>query len=81
MPFDQSVASTTYFLFCVGVLHSTSQSLVRPLHRMLDKATAMHHARAYVHHYAKHGLSETAFDAAFVQLEQVLASYRRMSSA
>ena len=56
-------------------LLSNSQSAVRPLSQIIDKAWGMFAARAYVHQYVKHGLAEEDFVDSFATLEQIRSSY------
>lgn len=61
-----------------AVLLSNSQSVVRPLDTTVDKAWNMFASRAYVHHYAKHGLTEEDFMDSFATLEQVIHNYKTL---
>ena len=59
----------------MATLLSNSQSVVTPLDRTVSKAWNMFSSRAYVHQYAKHGLSEADFMDSFACLEQVIHDY------
>lgn len=59
-------------------LVSNSRSAIRPLDQILEKAWNMFASRAYVHQYIQRGLSEEDFLDAFVMLEQVVASYKKL---
>lgn len=61
-----------------ATLISNSRSVVEPMDYILEKAWNMFAARAYVHQYVKHGMSEEDFLDAFVTLEQVVVSYRTL---
>lgn len=61
-----------------AALVSNSRSAIRPLDQILEKAWNMFASRAYVHQYIQRGLSEEDFLDAFVMLEQVVASYKKL---
>ncbi|KAJ7560016.1 hypothetical protein O6H91_04G111000 [Diphasiastrum complanatum] len=56
-------------------LLSNSQVAILPASRVLSRAYAMYSSRAYIHHYAEHGLEYSVFDAAFASVEDILARY------
>uniref|UniRef100_A0AC11BKB1 Tubulin delta 1 n=1 Tax=Ovis aries TaxID=9940 RepID=A0AC11BKB1_SHEEP len=58
-----------------AALVSNSQSLVKPLDRIVGKAWNMFASRAYLHQYTKFGIEEEDFLDSFTLLEQVIASY------
>ncbi|XP_029027760.1 tubulin delta chain [Betta splendens] len=62
-----------------ATLVSNSQALLRPLDDMVRKAWNMFASRAYLHQYAKFGISEEDFLVSFTCLEQVISSYRELS--
>jgi hypothetical protein len=49
---------------------------VRPLNRLLEQASLMLEARAYLHHYEKHGVQEADVRQAMMTAEQILFDYR-----
>lgn len=59
-------------------LISNSQSPVSVMDSMVGKAWDMFSSRAYVHQYAKHGLTEDEFLDGFATLEQVIANYKHL---
>lgn len=59
-------------------LISNSQSPVTVMDSMVGKAWDMFSSRAYVHQYAKHGLTEDEFLDGFATLEQVIANYKHL---
>lgn len=61
-----------------ATLLSNSKSAIGPLDHVIGKAWRMFSARAYVHQYVKHGLTEEDFLDCFATLEQVLANYRNL---
>lgn len=61
-----------------AALISNSGSVEKPLDYILDKAWNMFASRAYVHQYVKRGMCEEDFLDAFVTLEQVVSSYRKI---
>ncbi len=48
---------------------------MRAVERAVVQGQRMFAARAYVHQYARHGLAEADFEAAFAALEQAVADY------
>jgi hypothetical protein len=58
--------------------YSTSQSILRPLQRTLQKAHDMLDNRAFLHHYQKFGLEESAFRDRFADMAQVVHNYQSM---
>ena len=60
---------------------SNSNEVILPLERVVSKAHAMFAEKAYLHHYAKHGLSEEAFHHCFLTLEQQLAGYSTLNTS
>ena len=61
----------------VGVL-ANSQSVVRPLERLVASAAGMLGAGAYLHHYDRHGVGREVFDEALATAEQMLHDYRQL---
>jgi tubulin delta len=59
-------------------LISNSQSPVGVMDIMVGRAWDMFSSRAYVHQYAKHGLTEDEFLDSFAVLEQVIANYKHL---
>lgn len=59
-----------------ATLLSNSQSPVKSLDHIVHKAWDMFAARAYVHQYLKHGLTEEEFLDCFACLEQVVKNYK-----
>ncbi|ELT94556.1 hypothetical protein CAPTEDRAFT_159439 [Capitella teleta] len=59
-------------------LLSNSQSPVRILEPITQKAWDMFASRAYVHHYLNHGLNEENFLDSFAVVEQVLQNYKSL---
>lgn len=56
-------------------LVSNSQGCIAPLNSACSKAWSMYTAKAYVHQYAKYGLSEEEFLSSFVTMEQLIKDY------
>lgn len=56
-------------------LLSNSQTPVRSLNSVVEKAWNMFASRAYVHQYLKFGISEDEFVDSFASLEQVIKNY------
>ena len=54
---------------------ANSQSCLRPLNTVVDKAWQMYAARAYVHQYTQFGLNEDLFMEGFVKVEQLIKNY------
>eukprot|EP01051_Picozoa_sp_SAG22_P011529 SAG22_NODE_1118_length_5518_cov_1.906994_4_plen_581_part_00 len=70
-------AATAVGLPSAAVL-SNSQSVVRPLEQLLDRAALMLQSRAYLHHYARHGIASHVFDEQIAVLEQILFDYQAL---
>ncbi|CAG6005639.1 unnamed protein product [Menidia menidia] len=70
VPFDKYEKSAT--------LVSNSQALLRSLDDIVRKAWNMFASRAYIHQYAKFGISEEDFLDSFTHLEQVVSSYSQL---
>ena len=83
----------SFFMLCVQITASTkaihnyeksaallsnSQSIVEPLDFKLNRAFDMYSARAYLHQYEEHGVTQDSFDEKFVLLEQVLQNYKSL---
>ena len=58
-----------------ATLISNSYSVVHPVQRTVAKAWDMYAARAFVHQYQQHGVSEDDFVGAFAKVEQIVANY------
>lgn len=54
---------------------ANSQSCLRPLNTVVEKAWRMYAARAYMHQYAQFGLNEDLFMEGFVKVEQLIKNY------
>ena len=59
-------------------LLSNSQTPLKPLNAVVSKAWNMFASRAYVHQYAKHGITDDDFVDSFVALEQVVKNYSNL---
>jgi hypothetical protein len=57
---------------------SNSQSIVTPLNKIIMKGFSMFQAKAYLHQYQKHSLTEEEFETSFIQLEHVLEMYKKL---
>ena len=51
---------------------------MRPLDRVLEAASRLLEARAYVHHYERHGIGLDEFQQRLVKAEQILFDYRQL---
>ncbi len=61
-----------------ALLVSNSQTIIKPLDKILGKAFHMYSANAYLHQYENHQLSKQDFEQSFVELEAVLESYKKL---
>ena len=61
-----------------SALLSNSQSSARSLDAITHKAWSMFSARAYLHHYARHGFGSDDFMDSFASIEQVISSYKSL---
>ena len=61
-----------------ATLLSNSQSMLRPVERLVSRGQDMFASRAYVHQYLKHGLDEDQFSSSFTRLEQSIFDYRAL---
>lgn len=64
----------------VATLASNGQFLIRCIDEAVAKAWKMFNYKAYIHHYKRYGLSEDDFIDCFARTEQVIASYKSLSS-
>ena len=64
---------------CAAATLSNSQSALAPVDNLCARAYDMFTSRAYVHQYTQHGLELDAFLDAFVQVEQIIQSYRGLT--
>ena len=58
---------------------SNDQSWVSLIDATVEQSWSMYCNRAYIHNYAKHGIEQADFCAAFAQTEQIIHSYRALS--
>ncbi|OQR98291.1 tubulin/FtsZ family [Thraustotheca clavata] len=56
-------------------LLSNSQSVVRPLEKMISKAHQMYAAKAYLHQYAAYDVDLEFFNSCFLRLDQIVLNY------
>eukprot|EP00794_Sanderia_malayensis_P015594 gene15594-17167_t len=61
-----------------ATLVSNSQSFVKPLNHVIQRAWNMFAGRAYVHQYNKYGLTDNDFIDSFGYVEQILADYESL---
>ena len=62
-----------------ATLLTNSAGAVAPLAKLLAKADAMMDSRAYLHHYAQHGVSADDLVLASLDLAQVVADYSALT--
>lgn len=60
---------------------SNDQSWISLIDSTVEQSWSMYCNHAYIHNYAKHGIDQAEFAAAFAQTEQIIHSYRALSSS
>ncbi|XP_064459769.1 tubulin delta chain-like [Ornithodoros turicata] len=85
VPVEQSLSTWTSSHRFLGLcksalLANNGQGCLHFLEAAVDHAWRRFTERAYLHHYATHGLEEEHFAESFVQLEQTVEAYKQLRS-